>query len=170
MQDNRNRLLPEEGGPPAAGQCLPAPPGGEGFCSVAWGCPVRGGGGPFSFTFAGVGTRGRDVDDRQGWGWHPRLDCSDGLMGGVSAGPGDTLQIQSCAQEAPPHPHLLVSLTDLMGKQARVREVLPRFHTLSAAGPALEQRSLACQARALPATVAATWPHHLHRGWAGGGR
>lgn len=52
MQDNRNRLLPEEGGPPAA-------PWEEGFCSTAWGRPVRGGGGPFSFTFAGVGTAGR---------------------------------------------------------------------------------------------------------------
>lgn len=76
---------------------------------MPWGCPVQGGGGPFSFTFAGVGTTGRD-----GAGIC-QLDFSDGLMGGgVSAGPGDTLQIQSCAQEAPPR--LLVSLTELKGK------------------------------------------------------
>lgn len=58
---------------------------------------MQGGGGPFSFTFAGVGTTGKDRA-----GIH-RLDFSDGLMGdGVSAGPGDTLQIQSCTQEAAP--------------------------------------------------------------------
>lgn len=34
----------------------------------------------------------------------------------MSAGPGDTLQIQSDAQEAPPPPRLLVSFTELKGK------------------------------------------------------
>lgn len=150
-------------------------PRGEGFCTWLGAAPCEVEGDPSPSLLqgwgpqAGMGTTGRSGDHRQGWGWHPRLDSSDGLMGdGVSAGPGDTLQIQYCAQEAAPHPHLLVSLTDLMGK------LRPRDEKSSPGSILCQQQgqhlNKVCQARALPATVAATWPYHLHREWARGGR